>query len=57
MIDSTECEYIQSNKDIAGDNSQLYIRSSVYNISVLNDISTHEEDLEVIVNSSMKRQL
>lgn len=41
MIDSTECEYIQSNKDIAGDNSQLYIHSSVYNISVLNDISAH----------------
>lgn len=36
MIDSIQCEYIQSNKDITGDNSQQYTHSSV-----VNDISAH----------------
>lgn len=36
MIDSSQYEYIQSNKDMAGDNSEQYIHSSV-----VNDISAH----------------
>lgn len=40
---------MQSNKDITGDNSQVCIHSGV-----VNDFLAYWNDLEVIVNSSVK---
>lgn len=49
MADSIQCEHMQNNEDIAGDDSQLHIHRNV-----VNDFLAYWKDLGVIMNSSTK---
>lgn len=49
MLDNIQCQHMQNNEDISGDDSQLYIHCSV-----ANDLLAHWKDPGAIVNGSMK---
>lgn len=48
-VDNIQCQHMQNNEDISGDDSQLYIHCSV-----ANDLLAHWKDPGAIVNGSMK---